>query len=161
MLSPSFTRTCYFIIFWTRYIAVQTPYSWSWALLEKPPIVQLLKNFPVFYGTPRFITVFTRALHWSITWARPSNTYHPFLSLYNSAHLPNIFYKFRFIIILPYLPRLINLHRNILQIKETALCILLLKWSRNYVNWTVNTQNEGYFPDGDKTDVVVSLTRLL
>jgi hypothetical protein len=37
--------------------------SWSWALLEKPPIVQLLKNFPAFYGTRRFITVFTKALH--------------------------------------------------------------------------------------------------
>jgi hypothetical protein len=24
--------------------------SWSSALLEKPPIVQLLKNFPEFYG---------------------------------------------------------------------------------------------------------------
>jgi hypothetical protein len=35
-------------------------------LLEKPPIVQPLKNFPVFYGSPRFITVFIRALHWSI-----------------------------------------------------------------------------------------------
>jgi hypothetical protein len=31
-------------------------------LLETPPIVQLLKNFPAFYGTQRFITVFTRAL---------------------------------------------------------------------------------------------------
>jgi hypothetical protein len=39
-------------------------YSWSWALLEKLPIVQpLLKNFPTFYGTQRFITAFTRALH--------------------------------------------------------------------------------------------------
>jgi hypothetical protein len=44
-------------------------HSWSWALLEKPPIVQLLKNFTVFYGTRRFITVFTRALHWSLSWA--------------------------------------------------------------------------------------------
>jgi hypothetical protein len=35
--------------------------SWSWGLLEKLPIVQLLKNFPAFYGTWRFITVFTRA----------------------------------------------------------------------------------------------------
>jgi hypothetical protein len=25
--------------------------SWNCALLEKPPVVQLLKNFPVFYGT--------------------------------------------------------------------------------------------------------------
>jgi hypothetical protein len=45
-------------------------YSWSWALLEELPILQLLKNFPAFYGTHRFITVFTRALHWSLSWAR-------------------------------------------------------------------------------------------
>jgi hypothetical protein len=32
-------------------------------LLEKSPVVQLLKNFPEFYGTRRFITAFTRALH--------------------------------------------------------------------------------------------------
>jgi hypothetical protein len=32
--------------------------------------VQLLKNFPAFYGTRRFITVFTRALHWSLSWPR-------------------------------------------------------------------------------------------
>jgi hypothetical protein len=42
-------------------------HSWSWALLEKLPIVQLLKNFPAFYGTRRFITVFTRAPHWSLS----------------------------------------------------------------------------------------------
>jgi hypothetical protein len=44
--------------------------SWRWTLLEKPPIAQLLKNFPTFYGTRRFITVFTRALHRSLSWAR-------------------------------------------------------------------------------------------
>jgi hypothetical protein len=44
--------------------------SWSWALLEKQPVEQLLKNSPTFYGTRRFITVFTRALHCSLTWAR-------------------------------------------------------------------------------------------
>jgi hypothetical protein len=41
-------------------------HSRSAALLEKPPVVQQLKNFPAFYGTQRFITVFTRDLHWSI-----------------------------------------------------------------------------------------------
>jgi hypothetical protein len=45
-------------------------YSRSWALLEKLPVAQPLKNFPTFYGTRRFITVFTRALHWSLSWAR-------------------------------------------------------------------------------------------
>jgi hypothetical protein len=34
-------------------------HSWSRALLEKPPIVQLLENIPAFYGTRRFITAFT------------------------------------------------------------------------------------------------------
>jgi hypothetical protein len=38
--------------------------------LEKPPVAQLLKNFPPFYGTRRFITVFTRVLHWSLSWSR-------------------------------------------------------------------------------------------
>jgi hypothetical protein len=49
---------------------VYLTHSWSWALLEKLSIMQLLKNFPAFYGTQRFITVFTRALHWSLFWAR-------------------------------------------------------------------------------------------
>jgi hypothetical protein len=44
-------------------------HTWSWALLEKLPLVQPLKNFPAFYGTRRFITVFTRALHYSLSWA--------------------------------------------------------------------------------------------
>jgi hypothetical protein len=34
-------------------------HSWSRVILEKPPIVQLLENFPAFYGTRRFITAFT------------------------------------------------------------------------------------------------------
>jgi hypothetical protein len=42
-------------------------YSWSWALPEKLPMVQPLKNFPTFYGTRRSITAFTRGLHWSLS----------------------------------------------------------------------------------------------
>jgi hypothetical protein len=55
-------------------------HSWSWAFLEQPPIVQLLKKFPAIYGTRRFIAVFTGALHWSLSWAR-STPHHPILSL--------------------------------------------------------------------------------
>jgi hypothetical protein len=44
------------------YIHISLTHSWGWDLLEKPPIVQPLKNFPAFYGTLTFITVFTRAL---------------------------------------------------------------------------------------------------
>jgi hypothetical protein len=32
---------------------------WSWSLLERPPVVKPLENFPAFYGTWRFITAFT------------------------------------------------------------------------------------------------------
>jgi hypothetical protein len=39
--------------------------------------VQLLKNFPAFYGTQRFVTVFTRALHWSLSWARSIHSVPP------------------------------------------------------------------------------------
>jgi hypothetical protein len=41
----------------------KSTYLRSSALLDKLPNVQLLKNFPEFYGIRRFITVFTRVLH--------------------------------------------------------------------------------------------------
>jgi hypothetical protein len=41
------------------------------------PVVQLPKNLPAFYGTRRFITVFTRALHWSLFWARSIQSIPP------------------------------------------------------------------------------------
>jgi hypothetical protein len=64
--------------------------SWSWALLEKLPVVQLLQNFPAFYGTRRFITVFTRGLHWSLSWARSIQTTPPHVSKihFNIIHPP-------------------------------------------------------------------------
>jgi hypothetical protein len=44
---------------------------WISILLEKPPVTQLLGNFPKFYGTWKFITVFTRTRHWSISCTNP------------------------------------------------------------------------------------------
>jgi hypothetical protein len=32
-----------------------------------PPVVQPVDSFPGFYGIPRFITTFTRALHFSLS----------------------------------------------------------------------------------------------
>jgi hypothetical protein len=40
---------------------------WSGVLLKKLIITQLVKTFPVFYGTKRFITVFTRTDKWSLS----------------------------------------------------------------------------------------------
>jgi hypothetical protein len=47
MSNPMFTR------------AYSLSHSWSWTLLEKPPTLQPLKNFPAFYGTRRFMTTHT------------------------------------------------------------------------------------------------------
>ena len=42
---------------------------WSRVLPEKLNGFQLVKKFPAFYGTRRFITVFTTARHLSLSWA--------------------------------------------------------------------------------------------
>jgi len=42
----------------------------SWVLLEKLTGPRLVKKFPAFYGTRRFITAFTSARHLSLSWAR-------------------------------------------------------------------------------------------
>jgi hypothetical protein len=62
---------------WTCTVSNSLTHSWSWALLQNLLIVQLLKNFPAFYGTRRFITVFTRALHLSILSKIHFNIVHP------------------------------------------------------------------------------------
>ena len=50
-----------------------TPYSlltpWSRVLLEKLTSLQLVKKFPAFYGTRRFITAFVSANHLFLSWA--------------------------------------------------------------------------------------------
>jgi hypothetical protein len=57
---------------WERYIIkityLLTP--WSRVLPEKLKRPKLLKKFPAFYRTRRFITAFTRARHLSLSWAR-------------------------------------------------------------------------------------------
>jgi hypothetical protein len=55
---------------WARTRAAEAELApWTWALFEKPPVMQLVINFPAFYGSGRFITVSTRVLHWSLSWA--------------------------------------------------------------------------------------------
>ena len=42
---------------------------WRRVLLEKLTGLQLVKKFPTFYGTWRFITAYTRVCHLSLSWA--------------------------------------------------------------------------------------------
>ena len=50
---------------------------WSRVLLEKLAGLQLVKKFPAFYGTRRFITAFTSFRHPSPSWASPIQSTYP------------------------------------------------------------------------------------
>jgi hypothetical protein len=58
-------------------------YSRSWALFEEPLIVQALKNFPAFYGTEKFNTVFTKPCSDPYPEPYQSNQHHPILFLWD------------------------------------------------------------------------------
>ena len=49
----------------------------SRVLLEKLASLQLVKKFPAFYGTRRFLTALTRARHLSLSWASPIQSSYP------------------------------------------------------------------------------------
>jgi hypothetical protein len=67
-LDIRFRTSEYFSVSLCFLIYLLTP--WSRVLPEKLKRPELLKQFPAFYTTRRFITVFTRVRHLSISWAR-------------------------------------------------------------------------------------------
>src|SRR5215510_13249971 len=50
---------------------------WCRDLLEKLTGLQLVKKFPAFYGTRRFITALTSVRHQSLSWASPIQSTYP------------------------------------------------------------------------------------
>ena len=52
-------------------------YSWNRVLLERLTCSQVVKKFPAFYGTRRFITSFTSALHMFLSWPRSIQSIPP------------------------------------------------------------------------------------
>ena len=79
--------------------------SCSRVLLEKLTCFQLVKKFPAFYGTRRFITAFTSALHLYLSWASSNESIPSHLTSWRSililsSHLrlgiPSCLFSFRF-----------------------------------------------------------------
>ena len=58
-----------------RHTYLLTP--WCWVLLEKLTGFQLVKKFPAFYGTRRFITALTSFRQPSLSWATPNQSTCP------------------------------------------------------------------------------------
>ena len=50
---------------------------WCRVLLEKLTGLQLVKKFPAFYGTRKFITALTSVRHPSLSWASPIQSIYP------------------------------------------------------------------------------------
>ena len=50
---------------------------WCRVLLEKLTALQLVKKFPAFHGTRRFITALTSLRHLSLSWASPIQSIYP------------------------------------------------------------------------------------
>ena len=57
---------------------------WCRVLLEELTGLQLVKNFPAFYGTRRFFTAFTSFRHPSLSWASPIQSTCPQLTSWRS-----------------------------------------------------------------------------
>ena len=72
MLSCPYTLT---VISLYNQLYLLTP--WCRVLLEQPTGLQLVKKFPSFHGTRRFITALTSVRHLSISWASPIQSIYP------------------------------------------------------------------------------------
>ena len=60
---------------YTNLLNLLTP--WCRVLLEKLTGLQLVKKFPAFYGTRRFITALTSVRHLPLSWASPIQSIYP------------------------------------------------------------------------------------
>jgi len=55
---------------------------WNRVLLEKLTGLQLVKKFPAFYGSWRFITALTSARHLSLSWASSIQLFYYYFKKY-------------------------------------------------------------------------------
>jgi hypothetical protein len=75
--AAGFIASPYYILFRSldKFTYLLTPLSR--VLLEKLTCSQLVKKFPAFYGSRKFITAFTISRHLSLSWASSIQSIHP------------------------------------------------------------------------------------
>jgi hypothetical protein len=72
-----------------RMISTHKRHERSGVLLEKLTVTQIIKMFPAFYATRRFITLFTIARHLSLSWARWNQFTHSYPVIHLNIILPS------------------------------------------------------------------------
>ena len=101
---------------------------WCRVLFEKLTGLQLVKKFPAFHGTRRFITAPTSVRHLSLSWASPIQSIYPYpiswrsiliLSTHLRLGLPSGLFTFRF-------PHQVSIHSLSSPIRATCPAHLIL-----------------------------------
>ena len=77
---PALTFVLMCVIVYIYYLL--TP--WYRVLIEKLAGLQLVKEFPAFHGTQRFIIVLTSIRHLSLSWANPFQSTDPYPTSWRS-----------------------------------------------------------------------------
>ena len=67
----------YLFTYLLTYLITYLLTPWCSVLLEKLTGLQLVKKFPAFHGTRKFITALTSVRHLSLSWARPIQSIYP------------------------------------------------------------------------------------
>ena len=65
------------IIYVSTYLLTYLLTPWRTVLLRKLTGLQLVKKFPAFHGTRRFITALTSVRHLSLSWTSPIQSIYP------------------------------------------------------------------------------------
>ena len=76
-LSPSENSSSFFKVISEKLKFAYLLTPWCRDLLEKLTGLQLVKKFPAFHGTRRFITALTSIRHLSLSWASPIQSIYP------------------------------------------------------------------------------------
>jgi hypothetical protein len=89
MAQDLFGPPCYISCRWRRHTGTAEVTPWGTLLLKELIVAQLVNEFPAFYLTQRFITVFTRACHWNLPRARSIQSTPSFSKFYfNARYMP-------------------------------------------------------------------------
>jgi len=82
--AESFFLRTYLLAFLLIYLLTYLLTPCNRALLEKLTGLQLVKKFPAFYGTRRFITALANVRHLSLSWASPIQAIYPHPTFWRS-----------------------------------------------------------------------------